>query len=260
MLKIMKYTLSDLLRSRWGLIYLGFFLLLTLSLLWLSGDVSKVVISLMNVILILCPLIAVMFGVMYFYNSREFTELLLAQPIRRTDIFWGQYLGLALSLSVSLLLGVGLPFLLYGIFASPEIWNFFVLITTGVFLSFIFSGLAFYIALRNDNRIRGFGLAILAWLFFAVIYDGMFLLSLIMLREYPLEHYSMVMAMFNPIDLSRILILLKLDISALMGYTGAVFRKFLGTGLGTALSFTALLLWVVIPALSIRRLALRKDF
>lgn len=260
MLKIMKYTLSDLLRSRWGLIYLGFFLLLTLSLLWLSGDVSKVVISLMNVILILCPLIAVMFGVMYFYNSREFTELLLAQPIRRTDIFWGQYLGLALSLSLSLLLGIGLPFLLYGLLASSEVLNFFVLVSTGVFLSFIFSGLAFYIALRNDNRIRGFGLAILVWLFFAVIYDGIFLLSLMLLKEYPLEHYSIVAAMFNPIDLSRILILLKLDISALMGYTGAVFRKFLGTGLGSTLSFGVLVLWVLVPAWSIRRLALRKDF
>lgn len=260
MLKIMKYTLSDLLRSRWGLLYLGFFLLLTLSLLWLSGDVSKVVISLMNVILILCPLIAVMFGVMYFYNSREFTELLLAQPIRRTDIFWGQYLGLALSLSVSLLLGMGLPFLLYGLLASAEILNFLVLVSTGVFLSFIFSGLAFYIALRNDNRIRGFGLAILVWLLFAVIYDGVFLLSLMLLKEYPLEYYSIVAAMFNPIDLSRILILLKLDISALMGYTGAVFQNFLGTGMGTALSFGVLVLWVLVPAWSIRRLALRKDF
>ncbi len=33
----------------------------------------------------------------------------------------------------------------------------------------------------------------------------------------------------NPIDLSRILILLQLDVSAMMGYTGAVFKDFFGT-------------------------------
>jgi len=66
--------------------------------------------------------------------------------------------------------------------------------------------------------------------------------------------------MLNPIDLARILILLKLDVSALMGFTGAVFRKFLGTGLGMSIAFGVLLLWVVLPVLSIRRVAGKKDF
>ena len=69
----------------------------------------------MNIIVVLTPLIGTIFGVMYYYNSREFTELLLAQPIRRTDIFLGQYLGVAISLSLSISLGVGLPFLFYGL-------------------------------------------------------------------------------------------------------------------------------------------------
>ncbi|MFZ2897098.1 MAG: ABC transporter permease [Saprospiraceae bacterium] len=260
MTKILKYTLFDLLRSRWSLFYLGFFLLLTIVLLSFSGDVSKVIISLMNVVLILCPLIATLFGVMYAYNSREFTELLLAQPIRRTSIFAGQYLGLGFSLSGSLLIGVGLPFLFYGLFASAEIWNFAILIVNGVLLSFIFSGLAFLIALRNENRIKGFGLAILTWLFFAVIYDGIFLLLLIAFREYPLEGMALGLSLFNPIDLSRILILLKLDISALMGYSGAVFEKFLGTALGMTIAFSVLSAWIVLPGLAIKRVAGRKDF
>lgn len=260
MLKILKYSLFDLMRSRWTFIYLGFYLVFTFALLYLTGDVSKVVISLMNVVLILCPLIASMFGVMYYYNSREFTELLLAQPIRRSSIFWGQYLGLALSLSLSLVLGIGLPFLFYGLFGSSEIFNFFVLILDGVALSFIFAGLAFWIALRFENRIKGFGLAIVVWLFFAVVYDGIILLLLMLFREYPLENFSLAASLLNPIDLSRILILLKLDISALMGYTGAVFQKFFGNTLGMSITFLSLLFWVVLPAIGIRRLAGRKDF
>jgi Cu-processing system permease protein len=260
MFKILKYSFYDLIRSRWTYSYGGFYLLFTLSLLWLSNDLSKVVISLMNVVLLLCPLIATMFGVMYYYNSREFTELLLAQPVRRTSIFLGQYLGVAGSLSASWAIGVGVPFALYGVFGSEQAGNFAMLLFVGVVLSFVFSAMAFFIALKNENRIKGFGLAILAWLFFAVIYDGLLLLSLSMLTEYPLEKFSLIASVLNPIDLSRILILLKLDVSALMGFTGAVFRKFLGTGLGMGVAFAVLLLWVVGPVMGIRRVAVRKDF
>ncbi|MCB0569863.1 MAG: ABC-2 transporter permease [Phaeodactylibacter sp.] len=260
MLKILKYSFFDLMRSRWAYIYTAFFLLLTVSLLWLSGDIAKVVASLMNVILVLAPLIATMFGVMYYYNSREFTELLLSQPIRRRHIFFGQYLGLALSLSLSLLLGVGLPFVVYGVWGSAEVWDFMMLLVVGVFLSFIFSALSFFIALRNENRIKGFGLAILVWLFFAVIYDGLFLLALSLFSDYPLENFAIGASLFNPIDLSRVLILLKLDISALMGYTGAVIQKFLGTALGMAVSMAALSVWVLLPAWGIQHVAKHKDF
>ena len=260
MLKILKYSFFDLVRSRWTYIYCAFYMLFTFSLLWLSADLSKVVISLMNVVLLLCPLIATMFGVMYYYNSREFTELLLAQPVRRTSIFWGQYLGVAGSLAASWLIGAGLPFLAYGVFQSNQAGNFFTLLFTGVVLSFTFSGLSFFIALKNENRIKGFGLVILVWLFFAVIYDGLLLLSLSMLNEYPLEKFALAASLLNPIDLSRILILLKLDVSALMGFTGAVFRKFLGTGWGIAVSLSVLALWVVLPALGIRAAAAQKDF
>ncbi len=260
MLKLVKYSIFDLMRSRWTYIYCAFYLLLTLSLLWLSNSLSNVIISLMNVVLVLVPLIASMFGIMYYYNSREFSELLLAQPLQRTHIFVGQYLGVAVSLSLSLLIGIGGPFLLYGIVGSAAVSNYFMLLVVGVVLSFVFSGIAFWIALHNENRIKGFGIAILVWLFFAVIYDGLFLLALATFNDYPLENFAMGAALFNPIDLSRILILLKLDVSAMMGYTGAVFQKFLGSPVGMGLAAGSLFLWVVLPLWRIKKVAAAKDF
>ncbi|MDX1684421.1 MAG: ABC transporter permease [Saprospiraceae bacterium] len=260
MYRVLKYSIYDLMRSRWTYIYSAFYFLFTLALLLLSDDMSKVVISLMNIILFLCPLIATMFGIMYYYNSREFTELLLALPLPRRHIFLGQYLGLAISLSVSMLLGIGIPFITYGIFGSPEIWNFSMLLVTGTFLSFIFAGIAYLIGLGYENKIKGFGFAILLWLFFAVIYDGIFLLAMSYFKEYPLDKFAIIASILNPIDLSRILILLKLDISALMGYTGAVFDKFLGSEIGMVVSMLTLVLWVVIPVLFILRMARSKDF
>ncbi len=260
MLKILKYSFYDLMRSRWSYVYFLFYLLLGVVLLFLNNDLSKAVITLMNVIIILVPLIGTIFGVMYYYNSREFTELLLAQPVKRSSIFLGQYFGVATSLSMSLVIGLGMPFVFYGIFNSNAIWDFSLLLVTGAFLTFIFTALAFVIALSNENRIKGFGYAILLWLFMAVIYDGLFLMSLLYFEDYPLDKFSLVATMLNPVDLSRVLILLKLDISALLGYTGAVFQQFFGTSFGLILSFVMLVFWVIIPTFFIWRIAKRKDF
>jgi len=247
-------------RSRWSYVYFLFYLLLGFVLLFLNNDTSKAVITLLNIIIVLTPLIGTIFGVMYYYNSREFTELLLAQPLKRSTIFLGQYLGVAISLSLSLVIGLGIPFLAYGVLQSSEIFDFLSLLVVGAFLTFIFVALAFNIALSNENKIKGFGYAILLWLFLAVIYDGLFLISLVLLQEYPLDKFSLIATMFNPIDLSRILILLKLDISALLGYTGAVFQQFFGTSLGMLSSFSVLLLWVALPVWRIIYKSKKKDF
>lgn len=247
-------------RSRWSYVYFAFYLLLGFVLLFLNNDLSKAVITLMNVIIILVPLIGTIFGVMYYYNSKEFTELLLAQPVKRSSIFLGQYLGVALSLSMSLIIGLGLPFIFYGLFQSAAIWNFVLLLITGAFLTFIFTALAFNIALYNENKIKGFSYAILLWLFLAVVYDGIFLLSLVFFEDYPLDKFSLVMTMFNPIDLSRILVLLKLDISALMGYTGAVYQEFFGTNFGLIVSLIVLSVWVILPVFNLNRKSKKKDF
>lgn len=260
MLKILKYSFYDLVRSRWSYVYFLFYLMLGFVLLFLNNDLSKATITLMNVIIILVPLIGTIFGVMYYYNSKEFTELLLAQPVRRSSIFLGQYFGVSLSLALSLVIGLGIPFIFYGILNSNAMGNFLLLLITGAFLSLIFTALAFVIALRNDNKIKGFGYAILLWLFMAVVYDGIFLMSLIIFEDYPLDRFSLFTTMLNPIDLSRILVILKMDISALLGYTGAVFQDFFGTNLGMILSFFMLLLWVIIPVYFIKRISGRKDF
>ncbi len=260
MLKILKYSIQDLLRSRWSYVYFIFYFLLGFVLLFLNNNMDKAIITLMNIIIVLTPLIGTIFGVMYYYNSREFTELLLAQPIKRNKIFIGQYIGISLSLTLSLVLGLGIPFVAYGLFKSAVIFDFVLLLVVGAFLNFIFVALSYNISLSTENKIKGFGYAILMWLFMAVIYDGLFLISLVVFNEYPLEKFSLAATMFNPIDLSRILILLKLDISALLGYTGAVFKDFFGTSFGMFSSLGVLLLWVVLPALNIIRKANKKDF
>lgn len=163
-------------------------------------------------------------------------------------------------MTLSLVLGLGIPFLAYGLFKSDAIFDFSLLLITGAFLTLIFTALAFNIALSNENKIKGFGYAVLMWLFLAVVYDGLFLMSLIIFEEYPLDAFSLAATMFNPIDLSRTLILLKLDISALLGYTGAVFKQFFGTNTGLIISILMLLIWTVLPIWRLAYKSKRQDF
>lgn len=260
MIKILKYSFFDLMRSRWSYVYLFFYLTLGFILLFLNNDLSKATITLLNIIIVLTPLIGTIFGIMYHYNSREFTELLLSQPIKRSTIFLGQYLGLAVSLSMSLILGLGLPFLIYGVWNSGSYGHFLMLLLSGTFLTFIFVGLSLLIGLYNTHKIKGFGYAILLWLFFAVIYDGIFMISLVVFDDYPLDQFALLGSMFNPINLSRIMILLKLDISTLMGYTGAVLQQFFGTYYGLLISITTLCIWMIIPVIWMVLKVQKKDF
>lgn len=260
MLKILRYSFYDLIRSSWSYVYLIFYLLLGVVLLFLNPSLSKAIITLMNVIILLVPLIGTIFGVMYFYNSKEFTTLLLALPVKRSSIFVGQYLGVAISLSLSLIIGLGIPFAIYGLFQSNAIWEFGQLLLLGTFLSFIFSGISYNIALNNENRIKGFAYAILVWLFLAVVYDGLFLILLSVFSDYPLDKFSLIASIFNPIDLSRIMMLLKLDISAILGYTGALFKKFFGSNLGSMIAFAILIMWTIVPIFILKWKSGKKDF
>jgi Cu-processing system permease protein len=92
------------------------------------------------------------------------------------------------------------------------------------------------------------------------VYNGAFLMSLIIFEEYPLDTFSLIATLFNPIDLSRTLILLKLDISALLGYTGAVFKDFFGTSQGLFLSIITLITWTFFLTFRIAFKAGKKDF
>jgi Cu-processing system permease protein len=256
--KILRYQARDVMRSRWVPAYAVFFLLMTDALFRFGGDGERVILSLMNVVLILVPLTAVMLGVMYLYSSREYIELLLTQPIRRSELFLGLFGGLALPLSAAFAVGVGLPFLWHGAIGMGAALP--ILIGTGVLLTVAFVALAFALALATEDRVKGMGLALLAWMFFAVLYNGVVLLVVQLFADYPLEKVVIGLSVLNPIDLGRILLLLNLDAAALMGFTGAVFQRFFGGATGQLISLGALSLWLFVPLALGHRTFVRKNF
>lgn len=260
-LTIASYQWKDLLRDLWLVGYALIYLVLTDALIRFGGGGPKALLSLSNIMLLFVPLVSMIYGVLYLYQSREFIELMLAQPLARGSLFSGLYGGLAVPLCLAFLLGTGLPIIYTGAWIEAGAGSLAVVFGLGIALSLVFTGIGFLFGLKYlDDRIKGFGFALLTWLFLAVLYDGLILLVVGSFGDYPLEKVMIVLSMINPIDLARISILLEFDISALMGYTGAIFNRFFGSFWGLGVSAACLALWVALPAWKASITFRNKDF
>lgn len=252
--KIFKYVLLDIAKSKIILFYTLALLIISLSVFNISETSAKAIISLLNIELIVLPLICGVFSTIYFYNSSEFIELLVAQPLKRKNIFASILLGLIGALSLAFIVGCGIPLLLY-----YDDTTSYLFIIAGVVLTACFTAFALTAAVFTKDKAKGIGATILLWFYFTLIFDGLVLFLLFQFSDYPVENYMIALSCLNPIDLVRILILLKIDIAAIMGYTGALFKDFFGSNGGSVLSAMVLLLWIAIPSWIALRKFCRKD-
>lgn len=242
MWKVCKYTLIDLARNRFALGYAILLLGVTMGLFMLEGDPTKALISLTQVVLALVPLLALVFAIIYFYNQYEFTVLLAVQPMHRSSIVLGQMVAVAMTMVVAFLFGVGLPVLTYAPGGAG-----FTLLLTGTALTVVFTAIGGLVAVVNRDKARGVGIGLLTWVVLVLVYDAVLLWIMFAFSDRPIEPVIVPLAALNPIDLARILIMLKVDLAALLGYTGAVYQQFFGSVGGMVVSFLALLLWMVVP-------------
>lgn len=254
MIRIIRYVFYDLLRTRFVVFYTLFLLVSTLAMYQLDTDAGKVVLSLMNVALMVVPLVSIVFASIHFYNSYEFIELMLAQPVNRRVVFLSEYLAVAFSLSVALLAGIGIPMLWFGVSSAG-----FTLLCSGIMLTWVFVSLAFLSAVLTRDKAKAIGVALLFWFYFSLIYDGLVLWIIYTFMDYPLEKITLALISFNPVDLARIVLLLQLDISALMGYTGAFYKSFFGSSAGTFFSASVLFVWMLLPMWLSLRIFDQKD-
>lgn len=254
MTKLFKYVFIDIIRNKIVLFYTAALLMISLSVFNISETTQKAIISLLNLELIVLPLVCGVFSTIYFYNSSEFIEVLVAQPLKRKKIFRSILFGLIASLSLAFIAGVGIPLLFY---STDKTSLFFLL--AGIALTACFTTLALLAAVFTKDKAKGIGVTILLWFYFTLIYDGIILFLLFQFSDYPVENYLIAISCLNPVDLVRIMILLKIDIAAIMGYTGALFKNFFGSNTGTILSAAVLLVWIALPAWAANRKFNRKD-
>ncbi|MDY0090944.1 MAG: ABC transporter permease subunit [Flavobacteriaceae bacterium] len=240
--KIIKIIFLDILKSKIIIAYTLMLAVLSWSSFALEDNESKGLLTILNVILFTVPLVSILFSTIYIYNSSEFVEMLLSQPVKRKKIWIGLFSGLSLSLILAFVIGSGIPLLIY----SPDKVGI-MMIVMGSLISVVFTSLACLSSILTRDKAKGIGIAIMLWLYFALLFDGIVLFLLFQLSEYPIENAMVAITALNPIDLARIQILLELEVSAMMGYTGAIFKKVLGTSTGLIISFVLLCLWFIVP-------------
>jgi Cu-processing system permease protein len=254
MLKIAKYIVFDIVRSKVLIAYTLLLLAISLTIFMADADVTKGLVSITTVIMIIVPLVSIVYATTYYFNASEFTELLVSQPISRKNILMGKFIGIGSSVLVAFIIGVCVPVVIFAFSATG-----LTLAISGCLLTLSFVSLAFLTSTLTRDKAKGIGLALMLWFYFSILFDGLVLLFLYSFADYPLEKAMIVLTAFNPIDLARILILLQLDISALMGYTGALYQQFFGSGAGIVFSLGMQTLWIGIPLLFALRVFKKKD-
>jgi Cu-processing system permease protein len=225
-----------------------------MSLFQMEENSSKAVLSLLNIVLIVVPLVSLVFSTIHWYNSYEFIELMLTQPISRKKVLWSEYTGISSSLITAFLIGVGIPVLIYN-FNSIGL----ALILIGSLLTLVFTSIAFLASVKSKDKARGIGVALLLWFYFALIYDGLVLTILFAFSDYPMEKVTLLLSSLNPIDLGRIYLMLQMDVSALMGYTGATYKDFFGSSVGLIYTLAIMVIWMIVPVLLALRSFSKKD-
>jgi Cu-processing system permease protein len=252
-LRIARSQLRDVARSRWLVVYALLLVAFAEALVAFGGGGRRALTGLVNLVLIVVPLVSVLFGTLYLYGARDFHRLLLAHPVGRDRLLDGQYLGLALPLAAVTALGLGAPVLLTasGAAEAAAVARFLAVVTL---LALGFLSLAFLVAAAIRDRSAGMGTALLLWLGLTIVYDGVLFFAATALAGWPLERPALAATLLNPVDTARVLLLMDLDAAALLGYTGAVFRRFFGGAAGAAVAFAALAAWAIAPYLLARRI------
>ena len=253
-MKLVKYIFFDLVRSRFVLFYFLLLLLFTITFVLLQDDVSKVQLSLLNIIILIVPLVSVIFATIHWYNSSEFIEVLLAQPVSRKRIFISEFIATSLAVGGAYILATGIPLLIF----YPDAVSILIVLG-GFFLTIIFIALAFWSAVFTRDKAKGIGLSLVLWLYFSLIYDGLVLLLMFNFSDYPIDKLVVGLLSFNPVDITRVMVLMKMEMSAMLGYSGAVFTEFLGSNVGLVYSIALLVLWSIAPFYFALRKFSKKD-
>ena len=254
MKKLIQFVLIDILRNKIVIFYTVFLAILSWSVLSIEDTSNKGILTLLNIVLLVVPLVSILFSTIYLYNSAEFVELMVSQPVKRSQIWLSLFMGLAISLCFSFLLSAGIP-----LFVLADLNQSITLMLSGLLITLVFVSLAFLASILSRDKAKGIGVAIMMWLYFAIMFDGLILFLSFQLSDYPIEKPMALISASNPIDLARIFNLIQLETSAMLGYTGAIFKDYFGTTLGYIISLLILLAWIVIPLIISLRKFNRKD-
>jgi Cu-processing system permease protein len=247
-------------RNRWvisfSILFAGLTLLVAYFGMITSGyagfqDFTRTSASIVNLGGFLVPLFALLLGVFSFLTHGGYLEIMITQPVPRSRVLLGKYLGLVLTVVGSSALGFGLPGVIMALNVGVEgALSYLAVVFYACLLAIVFVGLSLLIALLARRREMALGIALGVWIFFEVLYGLLMLGTTLYFSPGALKTILLLGLLGNPIDISRVLSLLQVGGPHLFGPAGATLMKLVGsTTVASLFGLAGLAAWIVGPLL-----------
>lgn len=267
---IARKELQDALRARWFILYTAAFTFLAGSLSYLATSYAgfsglqgfgRTAAGLVNLVLLIVPLMGFTAGAQAVAAERDQGTLgyLLTQPITRSGVLVGKFLGLAVTLMVAVLISFGLTGLMLAARGLPvglAGYGLFTLLTMLLALSSLSLGMLISALVP---RIAGaLGATVFLWL--ALVFLGdLGVMGTTVAMQLGIQPVF-VLSLFNPLQVFRIATISGLHATLdLLGPVGRYAWDLLGRRLPWV--FTGvLLLWVAVPFFIARAVFQRRDY
>jgi len=254
-----RYELVLAVRSRWlpvfAVVFAGLALAVAGAGFVLSGGhgvqgFSRTAISLVQLVLLLVPLAALVFGALALTSERGAAELLYSQPVSRGRILFGRVLGIWAALSAAELVGFGLAGLVLQWQAGLDGATLYVAIAlTAVAITAVFLSIAAWLAsAHTGRRTRVLALSLVVWFLAVVLFDVAALGAASFLRSGSASRLLIWATLVNPVNAARTGVLLAIEGTSAFGAATAALLRFTGglTAAGFAVS-ASIVLWIVVP-------------
>lgn len=266
---IAQRELVDAMRSRLIWMFAGVFAVLALGLSYFGlvgagyaevTGFAKTSASLLNLVLILFPLVALFLGTSSMTSERGALELLLSQPVTRSEVMIGKFTGLALTLVASTLVGFGAAGLVIGLRAGgADVGRYLALTALSCALEVAFLSIAMLLSALTSDRVRALGASVAVWFASVILFDLLVVGGAVLVGAKQLSGALVLLLFLNPVDLVRVLGIMSLDSVTAFGATGASLMRMFGFGPAVVALVFALLAWMVGPLALALRLFRRAD-
>ena len=225
-------------------------------------DFARTAVSLVQLVLLLVPLAALVFGALALTPDRGAAELLYSQPVSRSAILLGRVLGVWLALSAAELVGFGLAGLVVQSQAGLDgVGRYGVLVLTAVVITGVFLALAAWLASANTGRrTRVLASALVVWFLAVVLFDVAVLGAASTLRSGSASRLLIWATLVNPVDAARTAALLAIEGTAAFGAASLALLRFTGgMAMAGVMLAASLSLWLVVPLVLAARALTRSD-
>jgi Cu-processing system permease protein len=239
---------------------ISYFGLLTAGAIGFQGF-ARTSASLLNLVLYVVPLVSLTMGTLSFTSEKSSGEVLLSQPITRTEFLLGKLAGLFSSIFLATLAGFGLAGVIIAIRAgSEDSLRYPSFVGLSLLLALVFLSLSAFVSVLCERKIKAFGGTLFLWFFFVLFYDLLVIGGTFLLKERVANAFIFVSLFGNPVDMVRVASLIILDGKEVFGAAGAALVRFLG---GEKASLVLLLsglgIWIVVPFWLSQLLLKRQD-